>query len=285
MSFLQVTWLRPVVALAALAALALWLTAAGPSSAGLTADVTITPADGEVGEGSTIDVDVNINPNGAEVAVWIIEFEYDETVLQVVPGPDCSTLTIPQGVVGAGLCDVKDNGGGAGDDTGVALGGYIENDQGTAHGFSGNTTVATFSFMAVGNAGDETDLSVSFTNLLNPDGNEFGTTDTDGHVTIIEVQGEQVIFGDVDCSDSLSVLDGRKVVLAVVNAPAAQPQGCPAINADVSINGNNQKFGDVDCSGGLSVLDGRKVVLAVVNAPAAQPQGCPAIGSMVTLVV
>ena len=290
MSFLKVTWLRPVAALMVLAALALWLSAASPSSAGgPTADVTVNPADGEVGEGGTIDVDVVINPTGgSEVAVWIVKFDFDPAVIQPVPagpGIDCSNFNVPQGVVGAGLCDAEDN------DTAVALGGYIENVGGTAHGFDSSMTVSSFSFMAVGDAGAETDLTVTLATLLDPDGVELATTDNDGHISIIEIPGVQLVHGDVDCSGGaspVSVIDGRKVVLAVVGSPAAQPGGCPDIGDAVTIDGTARTFGDVDCSGGaspVSVIDGRKVVLAVVGSPAAQPGGCPDIGDEVTVVI
>jgi len=80
------------------------------------------------------------------------------------------------------------------------------------------------------------------------------------------------------------VIDGRKVVLAVVESPSAQPAGCPAIGSQATVDGQVRTWGDVDCSGGaapVSVIDARKIVLAVAGSPAAQPAGCPAIGDVV----
>ena len=99
--------------------------------------------------------------------------------------------------------------------------------------------------------------------------------------------GEEMAFGDVDCSGGaspVSVIDGRKLVLAAVGSPANQPQGCPEIGDAITVDGVPRTHGDVDCSGGanpVSVIDGRKVVLAAVGSPANQPVGCPDIGETV----
>jgi hypothetical protein len=119
--------------------------------------------------------------------------------------------------------------------------------------------------------------------------------DDDGVGNVCEPTGTEWSWGNVDCSGAAppgnqpSVTDARKLVLAVIGAPADQPTGCPAINDVVSVNGVQRAWGNVDCSGTgatgdqPSVTDARKVVLSVVGSPAAQPASCPDIGSLVNV--
>jgi hypothetical protein len=100
---------------------------------------------------------------------------------------------------------------------------------------------------------------------------------------VVKLLAEGLFWGDVDCSGGVSVLDGRKVVLAAVGNPAAQPNDCPDITGDVVVNDTDLIWGDVDCSGTVTVVDGRKIVLAAVGSPANQPGGCPFIGELIEL--
>ena len=124
--------------------------------------VSLVPGTIDVDPNETIDVDVVIDPpTGAEVAVWIIEFDYDPNIVQFV---SCTVPTFSPPVVGAALCDVKSP---PNEDTGVSLGGYIENVGGAAHGFASAMTVGTFTFEGVG-AGEAFNLAISGVAILAP---------------------------------------------------------------------------------------------------------------------
>jgi hypothetical protein len=290
MRYLNANWYaRAAGAFALFALAALWLLGAGTTHAGgTTGSVVITPPQATVGAGGTTTVSVDVTAPDTGLSVWIIEVAYDPDVVQVdtnAGNPVCTSPSIP-GTNFAGYgCATKDTSNPADGtkDTAVAFGAWVANVGNAATGWTGTHTVATFTFRAVGAAGESSPLTISVCDscFLGPNAEERAPTTTNGQITISA--GTTRKWGDVDCGGTLSVIDARKVVLAVVGSPANQPQGCPAITDNVTITAGTFKFGDADCGGTLSVIDARKIVLAVVGSPANQPQGCPAIGSDVTV--
>jgi hypothetical protein len=291
MSYLTVSWRPAAAALAALAIAALWLLGAGSSQAGNGGSVVITPASAEVGEGGTTTVNVDVTAPPSGLSIWIVEIAYDPTVVEVntVSGnDDCSVemLDFPGGVAGAAGCAAKDSNSDTTNDTAVAFGGWVENDGGTATGFSGTKTVASFTFKAVGSVGEDSPLTVTVTSFLGPNAEDNTPGTTNGLITIIEQQGVQVIWGDINCSGGINLGDAIGIARDLVDLPLTPtpPADCPDMDQAITVDGNAQTWGDITCSNGLGLGDAIGIARHLVSLTVTQGSPCPTVGSTVTVI-
>jgi hypothetical protein len=289
MSFLKATWWRPASALLvlALAVLALSLSGTGTAQAGDPATVTIDPAQKDIGVGGEGDVAIKINPPASGTSIWIIQVKFDPAVAKVKldaqQNPVCTPMGPPgQGIAQAAGCDIKASGDhGTEDDTAVAFGGWVQNDNGTPRGFTTEQTAATFTFVATGAAATFTDLTTTVTSMLGPNGEVATPTASNGRIDITAASGTNRVFGDGDCNGAIAPRDsqaGLKVFLS--QTPLSQTPPCPALGSNVTFNGFAVVWGDWDCNGALAPRDSQadlKVFLS--QTPLSQGVGCPVIGA------
>lgn len=290
MSYLNATWFtRGVGLLAVLAVAALWLLGTGTTHAGNPGSVVITPATANVGAGGTTTVSVDVTAPDTGLSVWIVEIEYDPAVVQVDTNggnPVCTSPSI-SGTNTAGYgCATKDaNPADGTNDTAVAFGAWVKNDNNNAVGWSGTNTVATFTFRAVGTAGQSSDLKVSVCDncFLGPDAQEAHPATTDGKITI--TAGTSRIWGDFDCNGSVTTRDNQSVLKIVLQqTPISQTEPCPDIGTPVSVDGTPRTWGDADCNGSVTTRDNQSVLKIVLQQPPiSQTEPCPDIGSSVTV--
>jgi hypothetical protein len=274
------------------------LLGAGRAGAVYHGAVLITPASASLAPGNTITVSVDVTAPDGGLSVWAIKIGYDPNVVQVdtISGnPACQALNIPN-PPGSGTlvqtisCDTTDISPANGvDETAVDIGGWVKNVNGTATGWSGTKTAATFTFKAVGSIGQSSPLTVNvcdeFSNpfycdrFLGPAQQKHWPDETNGQITIANETSRK--WGDVDCGSSVTVIDARKAVLAALGLPYTQPAGCPLLTDTRTVNGTPRKWGDVDCDGNMNVIDARKLVLASFGLPFSQQPGCPPVGTWV----
>ena len=103
---------------------------------------------------------------------------------------------------------------------------------------------------------------------------------------------QEEIWGDVDCSDSVSPLDSLKVLLSDAGGTPPQGASCPGMNENIVTilqNGNsfdNEIWSDADCNGQVTPLDALKILLYDAGAASIQQsEPCPDIGSEVDIPV
>ena len=288
MSYIKATWWRPAAgALVALAIAALWLMGATASNAAGAGSITLDPQDGQVGAGGTLDVKVNVEPPAAGLSIWIVEISYDPTKVQVDTSggnPVCGSLDIPGGVAGAAGCATKDTNTDGKMDTAVAFGGWVQNNGGTAVGFTDTKQVADFTFRAVGNVGDMSSLHISVTSFLDPTGASTTPTANDGSITIIQQQGETHVWGDINCDGSISLGDAIGIARFLVSLTVNQTQPCPAMGAAITVDSNPQHWADINCDGTVTLGDSIGIARNLVSLTVNQTQPCPAMGSSVQVV-
>jgi hypothetical protein len=294
MSFLKATWWRPATALAvlALAVLALSLSGSGTAHAGQDGSVVIVPAQKDISVGGQGDVHIDITAPDAGTSIWIVQVKYDPTVAQVKTNPGnldhpiaCDGMASPgQGIAQAASCDVKDTTADQIADTAVAFGGWVQNDGGTAKGFTGTQTAATFTFVAAPGAaaGVHTDLEVTVTSMLSPAGAVQQPSTTNGRIDIVESTGTSRIWGNVNCDANFNGGDAINVDRFLVSLPRTgnPPADCPAIDQTVSVNGGSFMFGDVNCNGSVTGGDAVNIDRALVSLPVTPtpPATCPVMG-------
>jgi hypothetical protein len=289
MSFLKATWWRPATALAvlALAVLALSLSGAGTARAGGSGSVTIDPADKDIAAGGEGTVSIIIDPPASGASIWIAEVKYNPTVAQVKMNgqdPVCSGMASPgQGIAMASSCDIKDTTGDQVADTAVAFGGWVENDNGTPRGFTTTQTAATFTFVAVGASGAHTDLEVTVTSLLGPNGEVGAPTTSDGGIDIITASGTSRLWGDADCTGALAPRDSQAGLKHFLSqADLTQTEPCPDLGSAVTVDGTGRVWGDWDCTGALAPRDSQadlKHFLSQTDLTQTEP--CPDLGTSV----
>jgi hypothetical protein len=281
-----------VLALAALTAIVTWLASTGVSSAGNSGSVTLDPTGPEVGEGGTTNVEVVATPPASELSIWIIEVEYDPDIVRVpVNGPSvaCDPLDIPGGVSGVAGCDTKDTNSDSNDDTVAVYGGWVENIGGAARGLDSPTTVATVTFEGVGNVGECSDLGITVTAFLDPDGVEHAATATVPspplQICVAENVGTQRLFGDVDCDGQISTRDNQALLRNVLQQnPLSQTEPCPDIASNVTVDGTARVFGDLDCDGDVTTRDNQAELRKVLQQnPLSQTEPCPDLGTSVSV--
>jgi hypothetical protein len=295
MSFFKATWWRPASVLIVLTLALAALSAGGRSTAlAVTTDgsVTVTPPDLMIGVGGTGgQVSVDMTPAAAGTSIWIIQIAYDPAVAQVATdgsgNPVCTFITVPSPFVGLGGCNTKAVSHGSTQDTLVILGGVVQNDNGTAKGFTTPQTLATFTFNANPSAlaGAHTALTVAVTSFLGPNGDTPTAATSDGAIDI--TAGTSRIWGNGDCSaDGVTSRDSQADLKFVLQkTPLSQDQGCPAVGASVMVGGVAQTWGNWDCSAdGVTSRDSQADLKFVLQkTPLSQEQGCPAIGDSVTV--
>ena len=288
MSFLKATWWKPAATLTvlALAVLALSLSGAGSAQAGDGGAVTIDPAQKDIAAGGEGDVAIKIAPPASGTSIWIIQVKYDPAVAQVKMNgqdPVCTNMASPgQGIAQASGCDVKASGDhGVENDTAVAFGGWVQNDNGTPRGFTTEQTAAVFTFVAVGASGAHTDLTTTVTSLLGPNGEVGAPAPSNGGIDIITATGTSRVWGDGDCNTAIAPRDsqaGLKVFLS--QTPLSQTEPCPDMGSNITFDGTAHIWGDWDCNTAIAPRDsqaGLKVFLS--QTPLSQTEPCPDIGA------
>ncbi|MDO8614306.1 MAG: thrombospondin type 3 repeat-containing protein [Dehalococcoidia bacterium] len=99
---------------------------------------------------------------------------------------------------------------------------------------------------------------------------------------------QEVIWGDVDCSGSVTIGDAQKIARALIDLAITQAAGCTAINDIVSVtldgSTRDRKWGDVDCSGIVSIGDAQKIARNLIDLPITQSGAlCPGINETVSI--
>jgi hypothetical protein len=86
------------------------------------------------------------------------------------------------------------------------------------------------------------------------------------------------IWGDTDCTDSVSAVDALEIFTSTLAEPAGAPGACIHLNRVVMANGVVRTWGDVDCSGGPADLDDAMIVLRfLARVPTAPVTDCPSV--------
>lgn len=292
MSYLNANWLRPAVGLlVVIAVAALWLTGTGSTEAGNPGSVSISPASANVGAGGTTTVDVNVTAPDGGLSVWIVQIGYDPNVVQVDTSggnPVCTANEIPGTTFQGYGCAAKDSPPtGSANDTAVAFGAWVANSGGNPVGWTGTQTVASFTFRAVGTAGQSSPLTVSVAadSFLGPDGAVATPTTNNGLITI--TSGTSRIWGDSDCSGAVAPRDGQGVLKKFLNQtpPDAIGAGCPGLGDSVNVGGTPRIWGDWDCNAAVAPRDGQSVLKKFLNQTPPDPigSGCPGLGDSVTV--
>ena len=296
MSYLKAIWLRPAAgALVVLAVAALWLMGTDTTQAGNPGSVVITPASAQVGVGGTTTVSVDVTAPDGGLSVWIIEIGYDPAIVQVdVVGvtTQCTSVDVPDPggpgtLVQANGCDTKDDPptGGA-DDTAVTFGAWVKNVSGSATGWTGTHTVATFTFKAIGTVGQSSPLTVNVDagNFLRPNTDAATPTETDGMITI--TAGTSRIWGNSDCStDGIKARDVQALQKVILEQPllgppfSPGPGVCPTMNTTVVVDGTPRIWGNWDCStDGIKARDGQALQKVILEQPLLGPPFSPGPG-------
>ena len=96
--------------------------------------------------------------------------------------------------------------------------------------------------------------------------------------------GQQVKFGDGDCSGEVKIADAQKTARTLLELSVTQTEPCPDIGATTSVNGVDRVWNDVDCSGSpLGISDAQKTARYLVDLSVSQTEPCPDIGEEVTI--
>ena len=96
---------------------------------------------------------------------------------------------------------------------------------------------------------------------------------------------QQEIWGDGDCSGSVSPVDSLKILRKDAGLSSLSVQGlCPGLGSSVAVNAVTRVWGDGDCSGTLSPVDSLKTLRfdAGLSATKVDPT-CPDFGDLVTI--
>jgi hypothetical protein len=289
MSYLKAIWWRPAVSLlVVLAIAALWMMGSGTTHAGNAGTVSIDPATAQVGAGGTTTVNVNVTAPDTGLSVWIVEVKYDPAVVQVDlngGNPVCTAPEVTGSTVHAEGCATKDASPVDGTkETAVAYGAWVKNDNSTATGWSGTNTVATFTFKAVGTAGQSSALEVNVCAqcFIGPAAQENHPTEVNGQITI--TAGTSRVWGDFDCNGSVATRDNQSVLkIVLIQNPISQTEPCPDIGTQVSIDGTSRIWGDADCNGSVATRDNQAILkIVLIQNPISQTEPCPDVGTTVT---
>ncbi len=93
---------------------------------------------------------------------------------------------------------------------------------------------------------------------------------------------QPLLWGDVDCNNSVNAVDALQVLRSVVGLPVLQTEPCPDIGATVTVDGMPRKWGDVDCNSSVDAVDALRILRFVVGLPVQGQQGCPMLGQRVS---
>ena len=208
MSFFKTTWWRPASALIVLTLAVAALSVGGRGTALAVDDgsVSATPNPLAIGVGGSGQLTVGMTPAAAGTSIWIIQITYDPAVAQVATdgsgNPVCTFISVQSPFVGAGGCDTKAVSHGSTPDTLVIFGGVVQNDNGTAKGFTTDQVLATFTFNPAAGAlaGAHTALTTTVTSFLGPTGVTSTPSTPPGAIDITASTGTPHVWGDGDCS-------------------------------------------------------------------------------------
>jgi hypothetical protein len=279
-------WSAPAwLALLGLTALTVWLIGAGSAAAGGTdGSVSISPQHATVGAGGTASVDVIVDPPEGGLSIWIVEVKFESEIVQVddSSGFNCEGADLPGGGVSTSLCEGKQTDGDPEPDSAVAIGAFMINEGGTGAGLEETTTIATIHFDAVGDVGECSDLEIEVLpgNFLEPD-NDAPTPAIMTDVDICIVAGETVLWGDLNCSDTIDAVDA----LAVLRHDAGLSTNtgdCPAMGETITVEGETVPWGDLACSGAVDAVDGL-LVLRFDAGLSANTGDCPDLNTNVQI--
>ncbi len=96
--------------------------------------------------------------------------------------------------------------------------------------------------------------------------------------------GEQVIWGDGNCSGSADPVDSL-LTLRHDAGLSANTGDCPAFGQVVDVAfASPHPWGDVDCNGGITPVDSLKLLRYDAGLSVTQADDCPLIGSAVLVV-
>lgn len=272
--------LRPAIALAlVVAAVALLLLASQQQAeAGGANSLAISPATRDVGVGGSTTVDLVSMAPTESLAAWVIDVEYDPTVVSFA---SCDSIDNPPGAVAVSDCDSADKSGGPEDETVVSVGGILF--PSTERGLDGTNTLATIEFDAVGEVDDCTDLTITVIDHLGPDPQADSTNPTVTNGEICITAGVTRIWGDFDCSGALDPIDALKLLRSDAALSVSQAQDCPAPSAMVTVDGTPRVWGDLDCSGTADPIDALKTLRKDAGLTVNQSAGCPEPGAEVSV--
>jgi hypothetical protein len=97
------------------------------------------------------------------------------------------------------------------------------------------------------------------------------------------IPGEEVVWGDANCSGEANPVDSLLTLRADAGLDA-NTGDCPPLGTEVDVlNASLHIWGDVDCSGSLSPVDSLKILRFDAGLSVAQEADCPAMGAAVTL--
>jgi hypothetical protein len=211
----------------------------------------------------------------------VIDVVFDPAVVSV---NSCTSISVPAGAVGVSLCEADDQEGGPDEETVVSVGGVLF--PATELGLTQQTTLATITFMAVGEVGECSDLTINVVSHLgpDPDGEETDPGITNGEICIVEQAGTDRTWADVDCSGEANPIDSLKVLRHDAGLAVAQPAGCPEMGAAVTVDAVARTWADDDCSGEVNPIDSLKTLRFDAGLAVVQPAGCPEMGEVVNVV-
>ncbi|MDO8615775.1 MAG: hypothetical protein Q7T33_08585 [Dehalococcoidia bacterium] len=96
---------------------------------------------------------------------------------------------------------------------------------------------------------------------------------------VVVAPSKALIWGDVDCSETVSIGDAQKIARDLIGLPISQEPGCPQIGDLVEVDGVQLAWADVDCMNGVTIGDAQKIGRKLVELPVSQEEGCPDPGS------
>lgn len=138
------------------------------TSVGAQAGVTIETGSATSANGGAIELPVNVQSGTTTIGAITLEIAYDSSVVEV------TSCTIGNGLAGA--CN-------------SSVAGLVKLSAVSFGGVSGDTTVATIAFTAIGQAGESTPLSLSVTTLADTTGRSVGYSGNDGEISIMSPCG------------------------------------------------------------------------------------------------
>jgi hypothetical protein len=95
--------------------------------------------------------------------------------------------------------------------------------------------------------------------------------------------GQQIAWGDHNCSDAVDSVDALLTLRFDAGLPASTG-GCPAMGEEVDVvNASAHIWGDLDCSGAISSVDALKVLRHDAGLSVDRPPSCPDPGETVTV--
>jgi CSLREA domain-containing protein len=103
--------------------------------------------------------------------------------------------------------------------------------------------------------------------------------------SVVKVTPISVIWGDVDCSTSLSIGDAQKTARSLIGLSVTQTPPCPHVGDHIVAGSvwGDVVWGDVDCNEAVTIGDAQKTARKLIGLPVTQAEGCPEIGSSVEL--